>query len=119
MSDSKSLSTDYSYGSLLPDFSSFLSGSSVDLSQKLIDDPYCSNYSVRPSFSEIVGIDIAVAEAVQNLQSLRQKQVAIRSEFGFPHSASTSGSQSSHVGSGFNSSTAASSLLSQASTRSM
>jgi len=126
MSDSKSLSTDYSYGSLLPDFSSsgdglyssFLSGSSVDLSQKLIDDPYCSNYSVRPSFSEIVGIDIAVAEAVQNLQSLRQKQVAIRSEFGFPHSTSTSGSQSSH-GSGFNSSSAASSLLSQASTRSM
>jgi len=123
MSENKSLSTDYGYGSLLPEYSisggdglysSFLSGSSVDLNQKVMDDQYCGSYSARPSISDIMGIDIAVAEAVQNLQSLRQKQVAIRSEFGFPNS--TPGSQSSH-GSGFNSSSVSSSLLSQATLR--
>jgi len=43
----------------------------------------------RPSFSEIEAVDIAVAEAVHNLKTLQQKQVALYSEFKSPVSTFT------------------------------
>ena len=99
-SKSPSQSTDYGYGSLLQDHSgdglySSIMSSSVDINKNEYD-VFNSNSSSggRPSFSEIVGIDIAVAEAVQNLQVLKQKQVAIHHEFGFNNVSSSTTSYS-------------------------
>ena len=101
MSKSKSPSqnTDYGYGSMVQDYSgdglySSFKSSSVDINKNEFDVFSSKEQSGRPSFSEIVGIDIAVAEAVQNLQVLKQKQVAIHHEFGFNNASSSNNSYS-------------------------
>ena len=95
---SRAQSIDYGYGSMMQDFSgsgdglytSFLP-SSYKETQTVDQDPYTQQTgpTMRPSFREIEAVDIAVAEAVHNLQTLKQKQVALYSEFKTPVSTLT------------------------------
>ena len=73
--------TDLGYGSLRePDdlYSCLLTPS---LEEEMADS--ADNCSPRPTLQDIVGIDQAVAQAVQNLQSLQQRRVEIYSDLGF------------------------------------
>ena len=104
---SRAQSIDYGYGSMMQDFSgsgdglytSFLP-SSYKETQTVDQDPYTqqTGQTMRPSFREIEAVDIAVAEAVHNLQTLKQKQVALYSEFKTPVSTVTPSQSSFSTG---------------------
>ena len=88
---------DFGYGSLLPDFSSSSGGTDSGLYSSLLSnsldtdgaggdgDRFSGNTfqpTLRPTFADMVDMDLAVDEAEKNLLLLRQKQVAIHSAFG-------------------------------------
>ena len=75
--------TDLGYGSLREpeDLYSCLLTPSLEEEMELVDSG--ENCSPRPTLQDIVGIDQAVAQAVQNLQSLQQRRVEIYSDLGF------------------------------------
>ena len=106
-SKSPAQSLDYGYGSMMQEFSSsgdglyssFLPSSYKDVKNS-DQELYMQHHepTMRPSFSEIEAVDIAVAEAVHNLKTLQQKQVALYSEFKSPVSTFTPSQSSFSTG---------------------
>ena len=96
---------DFGYGSLLPDFSSSSGGTDSGLYSSLLSnsldtdgaggdgDRFSGNTfqpTLRPTFADMVDMDLAVDEAEKNLLLLRQKQVAIHSAFGLAPTTTSS-----------------------------